>query len=383
LFTPDEIRWELETEHGFTAEEIPTLLGGCWTYDAFDAWLRDRMHYEQGRYFAGDHSYDVGTLRAGQNNDKSRAGMFGASMRTGHAYDSRRPDARRNSYAMGGCSKRSKRHRHPPGLMFQDDSEEREDEDMDGKPRAVDRKQQTRRHSESEVDDSFDDLMKQFQQLFFRDSSTTTAVLPKSSQQHSLAGPTSAHTNGQVPSSQSGWSEHQQQQRQEQQQRVATDRFLMSSTSPMSSPFMSRMNLLNPLALLEKAIDAIPINNKTEFITALQIVPHLVGRESDPMRYLVFHEYDAQHAAECLVYYWKIHCEWFGDQAYLPMAMSSSSLGGDNDAHGDGNDGALTTEDTCHFRSGFMVIAGTDCQGSPVLILDDSRENTTLRMACS
>jgi len=61
-FSLDEIRCELETEHGFTMEEIPVILGGCWTYDVFDAWFRERMYYERNRYFAGDH-FDVGKLQ--------------------------------------------------------------------------------------------------------------------------------------------------------------------------------------------------------------------------------------------------------------------------------------------------------------------------------
>jgi len=127
------------------------------------------------------------------------------------------------------------------------------------------------------------------------------------------------------------------------------------------------MNLLHPVALLEKALDSIPMNDKVEFVTAMQVAPCLVARESDPMRFLAFHDYDAQLAAERLVKYWKLRHEFFGDRAYLSMTMFS--LGG-NDAGGNGNHGALDVEDICLIWSGFCVIVGSDHQGSPVYVWD-------------
>jgi len=196
----------------------------------------------------------------------------------------------------------------------------------------MDDSQQQDEGGENEQDGSLEDMMKQFQQLLFHDSSGTPEVLPQSSQQHSLVRPT-------------------------------------------GSPFMSRMNILHPVALLEKALDAIPMNEKVAFMTALRVAPRLVARESDPMRFLVFHQYDTLRAAENLVKYWKLRHEWFGDRAYLPMAMLSS---GGNDGHvlGGNDDGALTVEDICLFRSGYLVIVGTDRQGSPVLVLDVLRRNS-------
>jgi len=96
---------------------------------------------------------------------------------------------------------------------------------------------------ESEHDGSLDDLMKQFQQLLFHDSSSP-AVLPKSSQQQSLAWPTSAHGYVSIPSSQSGLSKQQDFK----QQRVAVETSLTSLTSPI----ISRINLLHQVALFGK-----------------------------------------------------------------------------------------------------------------------------------
>jgi len=87
---------------------------------------------------------------------------------------------------------------------------------------------------------------------------------------------------------------------------------MSQSTSPVS-PLLSRMHALHPVFLLEKALDAIPVSDKGAFMTAVQVAPHLVARESDPMRFLVFNDYDAQRAAEGLVHYWKVRHEWFGD----------------------------------------------------------------------
>jgi len=247
----------------------------------------------------------------------------------------------------------------------------------DAKPHAVDRKQyhelrhdvgNDERHEDghkSEQDGSLEDLMTQFQQLLFCHSSTP-AVLLQSSQQQLVAWSTSVHTSGPISASGSDTFEHQQDE--EEQHRAAMDAYPMSSTS---LPLLSRMNFLHPVALLEKALDAIPMSDKVELMTALQVAPRPVARELDPMRFLVFHDYNAQRAAEGLVYYWKRRREWFGDRAYLPMAMFSGG------AYGGNNDGALTMEDICLFRSGFIVIVGTDRQGSPVWIMDSSRRNTT------
>jgi len=132
---------------------------------------------------------------------------------------------------------------------------------------------------ESEKDGLLDDLMKQFQQLIMFHSSSTPGVFPI---------------------------------QQQQQQCVAINMNLMSQTLSVL-PFMSRMNVLHPVALLEEALDAIPMNNKAELMMALQVAPCLVAHELDPMQFLVFHEYNAQQAMEGLAYNWKIHQELFGD----------------------------------------------------------------------
>jgi len=371
MYTPDEIRWELETEHEFTAEEIPGLLGGCWTYNAFNAWLLQRMHYERSRYCVGDDG-DVGARQGSQEHD-SGGGLFeepmtGVASYTGH-HD------RRPRYTTGRSSKRSKRDQHAPQSTYAGDGQGKEEEGKGAKPRANDQKHVSLEEpkqedtQEIEKDGSLEDLMKKFQQLMFSDS-PSPAALAKDSQKQMLAPQTSAYASRPIPPSKSRVFEHQQPE----EQRVAIGTYAMPSASPVSS-LLSRMNLLHPIALLEKAIDAIPINSKVELMTALQVAPRLVAHESDPMRFLLFHDCDAQRAAEGLAYYWKTRHEWFGDRAYLPITKFAS--GGSAANGGVSNDGALTTEDISLLRSGFVVIVGTDRQGSPVLIMDSSRRNTT------
>jgi len=90
------------------------------------------------------------------------------------------PHSRRHAYGMGPSSKRSKRDQL---LSYREDSERKEEEEEDAKPRAVDRNQM-RRHMadsdkqqevgyESQEDGSLDDLMKQFQQLIFPDDTSS------------------------------------------------------------------------------------------------------------------------------------------------------------------------------------------------------------------
>jgi len=238
IFTLDEIRWELETEHEFTAEEIPAVLGGLWTYHEFDSWLRKRKHYERSRYFAGDHGI-IGRQQDNQNDD-NRAGVLGEKPMTGVAYNSGRD--RHHRYGTGRSSKRSKLDQHPPG----EDAKPRAIDntlDMHEEPRhMIDSDKQQEDDHEGEQDGSLDDLMKHFQQLLFHDSSSP-AVLPESSQKLMLAWPTSAHASGPIPSSKSRTSDQQPEQ-----QCVAIDTYLLPSSSPVSS-FMSRMNLLNPVVL--------------------------------------------------------------------------------------------------------------------------------------
>jgi len=105
-------------------------------------------------------------------------------------------------------------------------------------------------------------------------------------------------------------------------------------------------------------MEAIPMLEKVDYLTALRLAPYLILHESDPTRFLVYHGYDPQQAAQGLVRYWKNRREIFGERAFLPMTITG--------------DGALTQEDIDFHKCGTLVISGQDGHGCPVLIFDPS-----------
>jgi len=138
-----------------------------------------------------------------------------------------------------------------------------------------------------------------------------------------------------------------------------------ASSSPSQGRYQEA-NVPNPWGFciniheaLQRALEAIPTQEKVDYLTALRLAPYLILHESDPARFLVSHAYDAQQAARGLVRYWKNRRDYFGERAFLPMTMTG--------------DGSLTPEDIDFFKCGTLVISGQDRQGCPVIIFDPSR----------
>ncbi len=113
---------------------------------------------------------------------------------------------------------------------------------------------------------------------------------------------------------------------------------------------------------LEKALQDIAVHDKIDYMTAVHVAPNLVLQESDPSRFLSFHRYDAEKAAQGLVRYWKERRSLFGERAFLPMTLTGS--------------GALNAEDIQFQECGNYAITGLDQQGSTVLVFDPSRRTT-------
>jgi len=97
-------------------------------------------------------------------------------------------------------------------------------------------------------------------------------------------------------------------------------------------------------------------------MTAIHVAPKLVLQESDPSRFLAFHGYNAEKAAQGIVRYWKERRALFGERAFLPMTLTGN--------------GALNAEDIEFQKCGNLAITGQDQQGSTVLGWDPSRRTT-------
>jgi hypothetical protein len=100
------------------------------------------------------------------------------------------------------------------------------------------------------------------------------------------------------------------------------------------------------------------------YFEALEKVPHLVQRETDPSMFLRTEHYDIEKAATRLVMHWKERKTLFGDdRAFLPMTL------GPNGAMG------CSEIDMKELSLGFVTRVPDDEHGRPVIFLD--RTNST------
>jgi len=115
----------------------------------------------------------------------------------------------------------------------------------------------------------------------------------------------------------------------------------------------------NKYGALEKALHAIAVHDKVDYMTAIHVAPELALQESDPSRFLSFHDYNAEKAAQCIVQYWKQRRALFGDRAFLPTTLTGN--------------GALNAEDIQLLKCGNVALTGQDQQGSTEMVFDPSR----------
>jgi hypothetical protein len=118
-----------------------------------------------------------------------------------------------------------------------------------------------------------------------------------------------------------------------------------------------------PFLELREAIKLIPEEEKADYLEALEVAHHLLTSESDPMKFLRYHNFDVKAAAEDLVRYWKRRRESFGDRAFLPMNISGN--------------GALSTHEIEFFETGVFVFLPNDARGRTVVCYDSSRRLET------
>jgi len=87
---------------------------------------------------------------------------------------------------------------------------------------------------------------------------------------------------------------------------------------------------------VEEALTEIPDAEKAAYLEVLRRAPHLIGIESNVLRFVRRDNYNAHDAARRLVMYWRVRIELFGERAFLPMIQTGS--------------GALTQDDILILR---------------------------------
>jgi hypothetical protein len=116
---------------------------------------------------------------------------------------------------------------------------------------------------------------------------------------------------------------------------------------------------LSWLAALNEEILKLPYSEKAAYLLATEI-PHLIDKESDPVRFLQVECLHAGRAARRLVAYWKHRKDVFGDRAFRHLADLTG-------------EGALSTEDIAFLKTEAGVQLPRDAKKRMVLCLDMSR----------
>ena len=110
---------------------------------------------------------------------------------------------------------------------------------------------------------------------------------------------------------------------------------------------------------LQAPLSLIGNSEKADYLTALRLVSKLVLEESDPLRFLRFHNFNAAAAARAMVTYWKRRCAIFGDRALLPLSITG--------------EGALNERDIAFVKTGVLALLPKATNGKSVLCIDPSR----------
>ena len=130
-----------------------------------------------------------------------------------------------------------------------------------------------------------------------------------------------------------------------------------SSSSASSAPD-PRLLLLSDEDALQRALDPVALEDKRDFVLALERVPFLVQHESNPSKFLQRENFHVARAVRRLCLYWKYRCEIFGsERAFCPMTLTG--------------DGAFRPEDVDAFCTGIVYPISEGA--SPALYIDRMR----------
>jgi hypothetical protein len=146
----------------------------------------------------------------------------------------------------------------------------------------------------------------------------------------------------------------------------------VGENSDHSVPFTETLEMqLGGLRRLQEAIAVLPPEDSAAYIAAIRLVPHLVQKESDPIRFLRCEAYNAWSAARKLALHWKMRVDIFGNRAFRPMTL---------------NNGAMDHEAVHAFRSGYCSFLPSDDQGRMVVAYDAAKKPTMseeVRLRCA
>jgi hypothetical protein len=99
------------------------------------------------------------------------------------------------------------------------------------------------------------------------------------------------------------------------------------------------------------------------YFEAVEMAPHLVDAETNPIMFLRTEHFDIKKAATRLAMHWKARKALFGaDRAFLPMTLNGGALGS-------------SEEDVRQLELGYVIRTPDDQHGRPVIFLD--RANLT------
>uniref|UniRef100_A0A7S2VAL9 CRAL-TRIO domain-containing protein n=1 Tax=Entomoneis paludosa TaxID=265537 RepID=A0A7S2VAL9_9STRA len=109
----------------------------------------------------------------------------------------------------------------------------------------------------------------------------------------------------------------------------------------------------------EEAIKSIPLEKKQAYLEARQQAPRVVARETDPLPFLRYCQWNFWTAAKRLCVYWKERKELFQERAFLPLTLNEG--------------GALTPDDILTIQAGYPAMLPRTSCGRQVFLMDRSQ----------
>jgi len=108
------------------------------------------------------------------------------------------------------------------------------------------------------------------------------------------------------------------------------------------------------------AMAAVPLETKRDYWTAVQQVPDVVDRESNPLRFIRYARDNFWAAAERMCAYWQLRVQlWGRHRAWRPLTMDGT--------------GALNEQDILVLQAGFPAVLPPSADGKQVIFFDRSK----------
>jgi hypothetical protein len=131
-------------------------------------------------------------------------------------------------------------------------------------------------------------------------------------------------------------------------------------TDGLAARGMEEPPVSQALEELMHVVHSLPLAKKAAFLQAMKTCPQVVERESHPLAFCRYDDYNYWKAADRLVHHWTERVSLFGqDRAFLPMTQTGN--------------GALTGDDVMSLRTGSYSILPPTSAGRSVFFIDRSR----------